>query len=286
MSAPPTVRPTLYASPARDVDSWARRFNTASLPVLAETAATLHALREHEDEVDAHLLTETVSADPLLTLKLLSHVARSPRSRRFETRGDVETVTAALVMLGIAPFFRLAGDSPTVEDWLASEPEALEGFRRVLVRAHRAANFATAFAVHRMDHDVAVIREAALLHDFAEMLLWLNAPSLALEITRLQTDDPTLRSTVAQEQVLNIRLADLQQELMTQWRLPALLVKITSERHADAVQVRNVLLAIRLARHTTLGWDNPAIPDDVVDIAALLNMRTEPTLALLRDIDD
>jgi hypothetical protein len=86
--------------------------------------------------------------------------------------------------------------------------------------------------------------------------------------------------------VLNIRLADLQQELMTQWRLPALLVKITSERHADAVQVRNVLLAIRLARHTTLGWDNPAIPDDVVDIAALLNMRTEPTLALLRDIDD
>ncbi|MBZ8143575.1 histidine kinase, partial [Rubrivivax gelatinosus] len=178
------------------------------------------------------------------------------------------------------------GDSPTVEDWLASEPEALEGFRRVLVRAHRAANFATAFAVHRMDHDVAVIREAALLHDFAEMLLWLNAPSLALEITRLQTDDPTLRSTVAQEQVLNIRLADLQQELMTQWRLPALLVKITSERHADAVQVRNVLLAIRLARHTTLGWDNPAIPDDVVDIAALLNMRTEPTLALLRDIDD
>lgn len=285
MSPPVPVRPTTFATPARDVDAWARRFDTASMPILAETAATLQGLRENEDAVDAHLLTETVAADPLLTLKLLSHVARAQRTRRFDTRGDVETVTAALVMLGIAPFFRLFADSAVVEDWLGDQPEALEGFRRVLLRAHRAANFATAFAVHRMDHDVAVIREAALLHDFAEMLVWLHAPTLALEITRMQAEDPALRSVVAQEQVLNIRLTDLQQALLTQWRLPPLLVKITNERHSESVQVRNVLLAIRIARHTSAGWDNPAIPDDIVDIASLLNMRIEPTWALLRDID-
>jgi len=47
-----------------------------------------------------------------------------------------------------------------------------------------------------------------------------------------------------------------------------------------------VLLAIRLARHTALGWDNPAIPDDVQDIARLLNMAVGPTEALLRDMDE
>ena len=36
--------------------------------------------------------------------------------------------------------------------------------------------------------------------------------------------------------------------------------------------VRNVALAVRLARHTARGWDNAAIPDDVADIAALLNL--------------
>jgi hypothetical protein len=49
--------------------------------------------------------------------------------------------------------------------------------------------------------------------------------------------------------------------------------------------VRNVLLAIRLARHTKDGWDNAAIPDDVSDIAALLNLRPQPTLKLLRELD-
>ena len=38
------------------------------------------------------------------------------------------------------------------------------------------------FAAHRMDHDAAVLHEAALLHDFAELLLWVRAPALALEI--------------------------------------------------------------------------------------------------------
>ena len=37
-----------------------------------------------------------------------------------------------------------------------------------------------------------------------------------------------------------------------------------------------MLLAVRLARHTAGGWDNAALPDDIADIAALLNLRTAP----------
>ena len=281
MTAPPNL-PFIDVAP-RDVEGWAARFTAPDLPVLASTAEAIEGLRPLEDDVDAHLLSETVAVDPLMTLKVLQHVGQLRRGRE---GSDTETVTASLVMMGITPFFRVFGPQPTVEEHLASRPEALEGFRRVLKRSHRAANFAIGFAVHRFDHDAPVIHEAALLHDFAEMLLWLRAPSLALEIARRQQADPTLRSADVQKQVLNVELHELQHALMLRWRLPALLIRITDHhQHNDSAQVRNVLLAIRVARHSADSWDNAALPDDVSEIASLLQMGVEPTWKLLREID-
>lgn len=272
--------------PPQDVQAWVRCFDIETLPVLAETAEALDALRVVEDEVDAHMLAEIIASDPLMTLKLLAHVARLRRGRDPDTRGEAETVTAALVLLGIGPFFRAFGTLATVEDMLAGQPAALSGFRAVLKRSHRAANFAMSFAVHRMDHDVAVIHEAALLHDFAELLLWLRAPALASDIAARQAADPALRSAAVQRELLHVELADLQHALMQAWRLPELLVRISDDRHAERAQVRNVLLAIRVARHSAGGWDNPALPDDVAEIAELLQLGSKPVWTLLRDIDD
>jgi HD-like signal output (HDOD) protein len=276
----PTDEPLIRPLPT--LGAWTSHFLAADIPVLAETSEVLEGLRANEDAVDANLLAETMAGDPLMTLKLLAHVGIN-RSSRLLT--DTETVTAALVLMGISPFFRTFGPQPSIEQRLAEHPEALDGLNAVLTRSHRAAKFALAFAVHRMDPDAEVIHEAALLHDFAEMLLWCHAPTLALEIAARQRAEPTLRSTIAQRSVLGIALPDLQQALMRAWRLPELLIRISDDRHAHGSQVRNVLLAIRLARHTSRGWDNAAIPDDVRDIAALLTLGTEPTLTLLRGVD-
>ena len=266
----------------RDGAAWAAWFGRAEIPVLDETAEVIEELRSREDEVDAHLIASCIGNDPLMSLKLLVHVAQQPSRRRTT---DTETVTEALVMLGIGPFFRAFGAQPTVDERLASHPLALAGLSDVLKRAHRAASFALGFAVHRMDHDAPVIHLAALLHDFAEMLLWCHAPAQALEIRRRLLADPDLRSADAQRAVLGVALADLQQLLMKAWRLPELLVRISDDQHADTAQVRNVLLAIRLARHTALDWDNPAVPDDVTDIAWLLNLGELPTRKLLLELD-
>jgi HD-like signal output (HDOD) protein len=217
-----------------------------------------------------------------MTLKVLAYAA-THRSARVVT--DTETVTATLVMMGISPFFRAFGPQPTAAQRLAAHPEAQAGLDEVIQRAHRGANFALAFAVHRMDPDAPVIHEAALLHDFAEMLLWCHAPTLALRIRQAQRADPTLRSAAIQQEVLGIQLADLQQALMKAWRLPELLIRISDDHHADQASVRNVLLAMRLARHTASGWDNAAIPDDVTDIAALLNLSAGAALQLVRSIE-
>jgi len=269
--------------PLRDVAAWTQHFLRSEIPVLADTVETLAGLRDNEDAVDANLLGEAISGDPLMCLRVMAHVS-THRSQRCVT--DAETITAALVMLGISPFFRTFTDMPTVEERLVDRPGALDGLRAVIHRGERAAKFALGFAVHRLDHDAAVIHQAALLHDFAEMLLWCHAPALALEIARRQKLEPALRSDAAQRDVLNIELADLQQALMKAWRLPELLIQLNDDKHANAPQVRSVQLAIRLARHSARGWDNPALPDDYADIAALLNLRVEPTIALVRGLED
>jgi HD-like signal output (HDOD) protein len=89
-----------------------------------------------------------------------------------------------------------------------------------------------------------------------------------------------------QRQVLNIELADLEQTLMQAWRLPQLLVDITND-HAKqpSAQARNVMLAIRVARHSAQGWDNAALPDDIQDIGQLLQLAPAAVERLLHDID-
>ena len=277
-----TPLPFITRAP-RDVAGWVAQFELSRLPVLSHTADVLEELRATEDAVDAHSLAEDIVSDPLMTLKLLAHVAHLRRGRE---GSEVETVTEALVMLGIPPFFKAFGPQQSAQALLADEPEALAGFERVLARSHRAARFAIGFAVHRMDHDAPVIHEAALLHDFAELLLWLHAPALALDIQHRQAADSTLRSVVAQKAVLNIEVAELQHALMKAWRLPSLLVDITND-HAMTInaQVRNVMLAIRVARHSAKGWDNAALPDDVKELSTLLQLSSDATLRLLQEID-
>ena len=82
------------------------------MPPAANVA--LEDLRSNEDAVDAHLLADCMQSDPLMTLKLLAHIAQLRRGR---DTGDPETVTEALVLLGISPFFR-AGHSA----WVRGEP--------------------------------------------------------------------------------------------------------------------------------------------------------------------
>lgn len=278
----PTTEFTRLTQPLADLSGWVACFRDADIPIMAGTADALEAMREREDDVDANMIGEMIADDPLMTLKVMAYGAKN-RSARVVT--EPETVTSTLVMLGISPFFRAFGPQPVLEDMLADRPEALAGLNEVLRRASRAASFALSFAVHRLDPDAAIIHQAALLHDFAEMLLWCQAPDLALGICDAQRADRSLRSSTEQCKRLNVDLLDLQHALMLEWRLPDLLVRITDDKHARQPNVQCVMLGVRLARHTASGWDNAAIPDDVNDVANLLNLSSDATLSLLRGLE-
>ena len=264
------------------VAAWVDAFENCDWPVLASPAEALEDWRDNEDAADAHLLADCMADDPLMTLKLLRHVARLQGSREHT---DAETATEALVMLGITPFFRAFGPQPSIELVLQDQTDALLGLFAVLRRAERASRFALGFAVLRLDRDAAVIHQAALLHDFVELLLWVHAPDKALQIQRTLEREPELSLAQAQRLCLQVDLADVQHALMQRWRLPELLVRISDEHESPLRQVLNVQLAIRLARHSAAGWLHPALTDDVDQISALLNLATEPTLQLVHELD-
>lgn len=276
---------TFITTAPKDVAAWVQAIEQREIPVLDETAALIETLRELEDGVDAHVLAEDLGIDPLMTLKLLRQAALLPRSA-WRERSDAETVTQALVLMGITPFFRQFGLQPGAQQRLQDLPQALAGLEAVLRRSQRAAAFALAFAVHRQDYDAPVLHQAALLHDFAEMLLWVHAPQLALALAQDLHGHPGLRSTEAQRQHLNVTLNDLQLALMRRWHLPDLLVRVSDDAASTAAQVRNVQLAVRVARHSADGWENPALTLDVEELTELLNMAAVPTWTLLHHIDD
>ncbi|MDL2337542.1 MAG: HDOD domain-containing protein [Pseudomonadota bacterium] len=270
--------PQFLLQPLRDVDAWVRHFRDAEIPVLSYTAQQIDELALDEDSADVNVLADTINDDPLMTLRLLRHVGSQRRGNQVSAP---ETVLEALVLIGVCPLFRNFGQMPTVQDWLSDSPEALEGLSHVIVQGHRAASFAQGFAAHRSDPDASVIHEVALLHHFVEMLFWLHAPKLALEIIQRQAAQPGLRTLQAQKEILGIDFRELRLALMKEWRLPELLVQLVDDKQARSPQVRSVLLAVRLARHTTHGWEHPALDDDIRDISELLHLGIEPTRRLL-----
>lgn len=275
--------------PLSSLQAWTDAFHDAGIPVLATSAAEVERLAQIEDErgtVDAHTLAEAFAPDPLMTLRVLTDVSR------YCTRLSVEppeTLVGALVMQGIGPFFRTFRGVPTVDAWLAEHPAARTGLSDLITRARRAAHFALSFAIRRQDEDASVIQEAAMLHDFAEMLLWCHAPTLAETIANRLEADHTLRSAEVQQAVLGITLDGLGQSLMHRWQLPDLLIKTTDARQSHSPKVQNVLLAVRLARHSRYGREDPhaqaALHDDAADVAKLLTLSQDAAIRLIMAID-
>lgn len=280
----------MIESPLPSLQAWTDAFGKVEIPVLPSTAtelALLQAIEEDSGKVDAHMVVENINNDPLMTLKVLSHVSR------YCTRLSIdppETLIGAIVMQGIGPFFTAFAHTPCTEVWLERYPDALEGLSKVITRSRRASDFALGFALRRQDQDAVVIYEAALLHDFTEMLLWCHAPQMAVTISQRLKADHTLRSADVQREVLGIELKELAQSLMHRWQLPDLLIKASDFRQPHLSQVRNVQLAVQIARHTQYGWDDPhaqaALPDDVAEVAQLLTLSNEAALRLIQGMDE
>jgi HD-like signal output (HDOD) protein len=255
--------------PLPDLESWVAHFREANLPVLRHTVQELERMRENAENVNGRLLSATILRDPMMTLRVLGYI-ESKRGARQAT--DITTVERAIMMIGIAPFFRDFQDLPLIENQLRAYPQALLGLLKVVHRARRAAQWARDWAVVRHDLDVDEITLATLLHDIAELLMWCFAPRLAIAARDAQVADSHRRSALIQADAYGIPLYQLKMALAETWHLPQLLTQLMDNQHAENPRVRNVKLAVDLARHSANSWRDPALPDDFKGIRELLRI--------------
>lgn len=258
--------------PLQDIDAWVLLFSNNSLPVLRVTKRRLDEMRQHIDDVDARELSRVVVQDPMMTARVFAFT-QSIGSRSLQR--DITTIASAVMMIGIEPFFKRFDDLPTIEGMLKGEDKhALLGVLQIIRRSQRAADYAQEWAIWRNDVNMEEVRIAALLHDLAELLVWTFAPSLGLEIHAQQQAHPNLRSVDAQRNTLGLSFEEIQEALCRVWHLPELLQHVLGAE-SNNLREHNVALAVRLARHSSHGWDNPALPDDYIDIGHLLNISPE-----------
>jgi HD-like signal output (HDOD) protein len=255
------------------IEDWVLLFTNNSLPVLRITKRRLEEMRKNLERVDARELARVILQDPIMTVRVLAYI--QPLHGR-SLAHDITTVASAVMMAGIEPFFKRFDELLIIEEQLQdASQQALLGILQTIRRAQRAADYAQEWAIWRQDINMEEVRIAALLHDLAEILVGCSAPALSLKIQNLQKSRPGLRSTNAQREILGFSFLDIQVALCQAWHLPQLLQTLIDDDNANLPRVRNVTLAVRLARHSAHGWDDPALPDDYNDIGSLLNLTPE-----------
>lgn len=268
----------LLPSPLPSSAAYIDAFNRAGLPVLRHTARAFEELRGAEHPPGAREIAAVVLADPLMTLRLLTHLESN---RRASQNHDITTIERAVLMLGVEPFFTAFSALPTVEDTLAAHPKALVVVLKLIARARRAATLAREFATMRRDHEVQEITVATLLREATEIVCAIHAPTLTLEAIARRQADPARPAAEVQREVFGVSAAELQHALIAAWRLPGLLAGLLDSDHADNPRVRTITLATRFARHQARGWTSPALQDDLAELEALLHQPRESLLQRL-----
>lgn len=266
----------MIETPLADVESWVTFFEAHPLPVLRHSRRQLDEMQTRIDNVSAREVAQLVLQDPVLSARVLAYI-QPLRGKRLQH--DITTIASAIMMSGIEPFFRRFGELPTIENNLkTASPQAWLGVMQVVRRSQRAADYAWDWAVWRHDINAEEVRLAALLHDLAEILIWCFAPQLALKIRSLLVNTPGMRSVAAQREVLGFPVLELQQALCHAWHLPELLKQLMDDEHTETFRSKNVILAVRLARHSAHSWNDPALPDDYKEIGELLHLLPETVM--------
>ena len=262
----------------KGLEGWIEFLSKAEIPVLKQTARDLAVLHEDQHKLSARGVAQAITVDPMMTVKLLRYLQQ--HKRRSQT-SEVALVEQALIMLGVEAFYNKIPPQPLVQDVLKGQMDALVHLLHRVHRAHRASEYAYDWAVRLSDLHYEEVRLAALLHDLAEILMWCFSPQDMMKIWSIQHQDRSLRSRAVQEQVLGFAIGDLQKALVQKWELPELLLTLMDDENAQMPRVRNVLLAVNLARHSANGWDDAALPDDYKAIGELLRMPAEQVMVML-----
>lgn len=262
----------------KSLSGWIDFFGQTDIPVLRHTVRELEHLNTGHN-LNANSVADIVNDDPLMTVKLLRYMQSHKHRAQIQELVDVKQT---LLMMGMETFFREVPVSLIAEEMLREHRDAQVFLKHTVRRAQRSALYAADWAFRLHDMHSEEVRVSALLTYVAEMLMWCFNPGQMLVIRKQQALEPTRRSAEIQKQVLGFSGVELQRQLVIEWQLPELLASLADPTQADSPRVRNVLLAVRLARHSANGWHDPALNDDFTAIGELLHMDPGKVMSMAK----
>ena len=228
------------------VTDWEQRLESVPVPAFRHSFESLRPLCRNEN-VRMAALADVIQEDPGLTIRLLRMINHLNHKH---LGAEVTTVEHALMMLGLAQVASITDGLPQIEDIPAGPGR--DGLMRTLSRAYHAAYQAWDWARLQKDAEPDEIFAATLLHQLAEMLLWLQAPEKMVEVEEL-VGSSGIDPEEAQYVVLGFGLDQLGAALAKAWSLPTLVRESLLPENAQHARPLCVMLGVQLAREVERG---------------------------------
>lgn len=242
-----------------------KRLCDQSPPILKKTSRDLHVAAESLS-LNIHSLSALILQDPLFVFKTL-------KESKVPTRGYDNISIDRLIMLnGLDGFMEKHLTSEILESKV-SDHQVLHRILRLIIRAKKSSDLVFDWSLRLHDTHAEEVKVAALLRDITEILLYVEAPHVMMLIYQEQLKDKTLRSEDAQKMYLGFSVLDLHKALITQLKLPELLLDMMErDPQKQNPRARRVNAAVNFARHSANGWFDAALPDDYAEIAEIMHM--------------
>ncbi len=187
-TAPETANHAPARTPLPSSAAYIDAFSRAACPSCATPCAPSRSCAAREHAPGAREIAAVVLADPLMTLRLLTHLESN---RRASQNHDITTIERAVLMLGVEPFFTAFSGLPTVEDTLAAHPEgAGRGAQADRARAPRGRRSRASSRPCGAITTSQEITVATLLHEATEIVCAIHAPTLTLEAIERRRTEP------------------------------------------------------------------------------------------------
>jgi len=206
-------------------------------PVLAQT----RQLFAETEQFSQQQLAELVGRDPGLAINIMRRVNTVARSH---LNHRLTTIDYTVMMLGMGPIQQIVNDAATVEESVA------EPFRAPLLAAYlrspQMAMYAEHLALQRKDLVPDEIYLAGLLHNLAEISLWLVAPEKMRYLHGRLAEQPENLDEI-EYLVFGFGLNALSLELAKLWNMPALVYEAMQPGNASKMRVKGIMLAARIS---------------------------------------
>ncbi|WP_028450504.1 HDOD domain-containing protein [Chitinibacter tainanensis] len=264
-----------------DRAQWISYLANQPTPILAHTQQEIRHFQSEIDQIGLHEISQLIRHDPLLTLHILRYQEEHRHTRQTT---DVTTIDRVLLMIGVVGFFRVFGTLPTLENDVHAQKAMIYGAHRTCARAYLASRIAETFSHYRRDIEPKEVITAALLHDTAEILLWMASPRQMMMVSEIMRSNPGMRSVDAQHKILGCQINEIQQGLVELWHLPHTLLHLIDDHYADEPRVRLVHLAVGMARHLEKGWDNPYFQADLQNCGQWFHLEPALIYNHIRDV--